>query len=73
MSGCLAARRDFDGADDLGDVVAVDRCGGGWVEAREDAVEVGWAAFGGDACAGARAGRACCGGAGKRPSMSARR
>ena len=48
VRGCFAASGDLDGADDLGDVVAVDGCGGGDVEACEDAVEVGWASCRGD-------------------------
>ena len=39
---------DLDGADDFGDVVGVDGGGGGFVEASEDAMEVGGAAGGGD-------------------------
>ena len=35
---------DFDGADYFGDVVDVDGCGCGWVEAGEEAMEVGGAA-----------------------------
>ena len=46
MSGCCAARRDLDGADDFWDVVDVDGCGSGGVQAGEEAVEIGWAALG---------------------------
>ena len=43
VSGSLCGEGDFDGADDFGDVVDVDGCCGGWVEAGEEAVEVGGA------------------------------
>ncbi len=41
--GLFGGEGDLDGADDFGDVVEVDGCGGAGVEAGEDAVEVGWA------------------------------
>src|SRR5216683_304977 len=41
--GLFGGEGDLDGADDFGDVVEVDGCGGGGVEAGEDTVEVGWA------------------------------
>ena len=37
----LCGERDLDGADDFGDVVGVDGCGCGRVEAGEDAVQIG--------------------------------
>ena len=57
MSGPLCGEGDFDGADDLGDVVGVDGGGGGGVEAREEAVQVSGAAGWLRVCGGVRAGR----------------